>query len=345
VLLARVWIALKENDKALAELQSFVTAHPSLPEATEAQRLLAALKEAKNPARPAPVAAPLASKGSAASKDTAAPAVPVAALPEARSSTHRWAPPSVDDAPPLLLKNTSCQLPEVLAGTAKRVVSLAENLERVAATERVEQFELDEDGNPGRARTNVFDYSVSIRETRPGNLAVEESRTPISKSAAPLEYLTKGLGAMALIFHPYYAEDFEMRCEGLTEVQGQPAWSVYFKQRADRPSRILRYTLSEGSFEIPIKGRAWIAANNSQVLRLETDLVAPVKALRLEQEHVLIEYQPVDFKSRKVRLWLPANAEMHSLFRGRRLLQHHSFSAYMVFSVDVNHKTSDVKQP
>jgi tetratricopeptide (TPR) repeat protein len=346
VLLARVWIALKQPDKARAELESFLAAHSSLPEAADAQRLLAALKKAAENSRPAPEAGPAVKIESAATKDASPPSVPVpAGMPEPRSGPRRWAPPSVDDAPPVLVKNASCPLTEVLAGTAKRVVTLAENLERVAATEKVEQTELDEDGNPGRIRSYVFDYSVSILETRPGNLAVEEDRKIIRKSALPSDSNTSGLGAMALIFHPYYVQDFEMRCEGLTEVQGQPAWSVYFQQRADRPSRIFRYIVRGVGHEIPIKGRAWIAANTSQVLRLETDLVAPVQALRLEVEHLNIEYQPVDFKSRKIRLWLPAIAEMHSLRRGRRLYQYHAFSDYMVFAVDVNLKPGEVKQP
>jgi hypothetical protein len=139
--------------------------------------------------------------------------------------------------------------------------------------------------------------------------------------------------------------DYEMRCEGLTEIQGQAAWSVYFKQRSDKPSRIHTYRLRDGSYGVPLKGRAWIAANNFQVLRLETELVEPVKGLRLENEHITIEYKPVDFKTRKVRLWLPANAEMYAFFRGHRFLDQHSFADYRVFSVDVSIKAGEEKKP
>lgn len=346
VLLARTWIALNQRDKARAELQSFLDAHPSHPEAAEAQRLLASIKKAAESSRPAPEAAPPAANGSAAAKAAPAPAVPVAAaLPEPRNATRRWAPPAVDDVVPVLVKNTSCQLPEVLAAAGKRAVALAENLERVAATEKVDQSDLDEDGIPGRVRSSVYDYSVSIRENRPGNLTVEEDRTVLRKSSIPADSNTSGLGAMALIFHPYYVNDFQMRCEGLTDVQGQPAWSVYFQQRADKPSRIFRYSVRRMSYEVAIKGRAWIAANTSQVLRLETDLVAPIQGLGLEVAHMSIEYQPVEFKSRKIRLWLPASADVHSLRRGHRLMLHHSFSNYMIFAVDVSIKTGEVKQP
>ena len=347
VLLARVLIALNQKDKARSELQAFLTANPGLPETAAAQRLLSnLLGESNAPKAGPPEADPALSTGSASSVEAAVATVRVdAELPEVRSGPGRWAPPALDDTPPPLQKNTSCNQAEVLAATGKRAIALVESLERVSAKEKVEQADLDEDGNPTQVRTSVFNYMVSIFEIRPGNLSVEEDRQVVSRSPSPSKYLTKGLGALALIFHPYYAKDYEMHCEGLTEMNGQAAWSVYFKQRADMPMRIYRYTLREGSFGIPLKGRAWIAANNSQVLKLEMDLVEPVKPLRLEQEHMIIEYQPVDFKSRKVRLWLPASAEVYAFFRGHRFLHRHSFADFQVFSVDVSSKTGEEKKP
>jgi tetratricopeptide (TPR) repeat protein len=347
VLLARVLIALNQKDKARSELQAFLSGNPGHPEAAAAQRLLSnLLGELNAPKSAMPEAGPGPFTGNTASMDAAVATVRVnAELPEVRSGPGRWAPPALDDTPPLLQKDTSCRLTEVLTGTGKRAVALVDSLERVSATENVEQTDLDADGNHIQFRTNVFSYLVSIIETRPGNLSVEEMREAVNRGAPKPKYLTNGLGAMALIFHPYYVKDYEMRCEGLTEIQGQAAWSVYFKQRPDKPSRIRSYTLREGSFTVPLKGRAWIAANNFQVLRIETELVEPVKGLRLENEHITIEYKPVDFKTRKVRLWLPANAEMYAFFRGHRFLHHHSFADYKVFSVDVSSKTSEEKKP
>lgn len=350
VLLARILIAVKEREKARNELQSFIAGNPDSPEFPEAQRLLTSLLTEMNPpstVKPEAGPGPSASSATTPAPSAAEPALFNAALdtavPDTRTGPGRWAPPAVDDAPPVLLKSTTCKLPEVLTGAGKRATALAANLQQITATEKVEQSDLDEYGNSALARTNVFNYLVNILETRPGNLAVEEDRIPVVRSATPPRYVTNGLGALALIFHPYYASDYEMRCEGLTEVNGKPAWSVYFKQRADIPSRIRSYRIQAGSFNVALKGRAWIAANNFQVLRLETDLVEPVKELHLELEHLVIEYQPVDFKTRKVRLWLPANAEMYAFFRGHRFLHHHSFTDYKIFSVDVTQKIADTK--
>jgi hypothetical protein len=105
------------------------------------------------------------------------------------------------------------------------------------------------------------------------------------------------------------------------------------------------YTVGQGRFVISLKGRALISANSYQVLRLETDLVGPVKPIRLELEHLIIEYGPVDFKTRSTRLWLPSYAQLYRMFNGKRHFTGHSFSDYMIFSVDLTHREGENKKP
>jgi len=50
-----------------------------------------------------------------------------------------------------------------------------------------------------------------------------------------------------------------MRCEGLGQWDGKPAWQVHFQQRDDRPARLRVYTVGMRSFPVKLKGRAWIA--------------------------------------------------------------------------------------
>jgi len=69
-------------------------------------------------------------------------------------------------------------------------------------------------------------------------------------------------------------------------------------------------------------------------VRLETDLVRPMPEIRLAAEHTVIEYGPVRFRERNVDMWLPQSAEVYSDWRGRRFHLRHSFTKYMLFSVD-----------
>jgi hypothetical protein len=176
---------------------------------------------------------------------------------------------------------------------------------------------------------------------------VDEYRSNSNSSPAnfPDGVESNGLPALVLIFHPYNVGSFEMSCEGLTRWNGGLAWQVHFRQRKDKPNRIREYRigLMGRSYPIALKGRAWIAADTFQIRRLETDLVAPVPEIRLVADHTAIEYGPVQFKNRKVDMWLPQTAEVYYDWRGRRTYRRHSFSNYLLFAVDDKQRISAPK--
>jgi hypothetical protein len=77
------------------------------------------------------------------------------------------------------------------------------------------------------------------------------------------------------------------------------------------------------------------------MLHLETDLLAPIPEIRLYREHTAINYGTVRFKKTE-ELWLPSAAEIYLTFRGKIFHRRHSFSDYLIFSVDVDQK---IKEP
>jgi hypothetical protein len=97
------------------------------------------------------------------------------------------------------------------------------------------------------------------------------------------------------------------------------------------------------SYPVALRGRAWILADSFQVARLETDLVAPVPQIKLFADHTAIEYGPVRFKNRNVEMWLPQIAEVYYDWRGHRCHRRHSFSNYLLFSVDEKQRISEPK--
>lgn len=93
-----------------------------------------------------------------------------------------------------------------------------------------------------------------------------------------------------------------------------------------------------------LKGRAWIDAATYQVLRLETDLVRPVKEIELANERLSIEYGEVQFHSHDLQLWLPKTAELYWERHRHRYYRRHDFSDFKVFAVDTNQKLQDPKE-
>ncbi|HWQ03000.1 MAG TPA: hypothetical protein VNL38_00830, partial [Candidatus Nitrosotenuis sp.] len=278
-----------------------------------------------------PATAPL-SAAQPASKPIAA-AEPILPVPK------RWPLPPVDESMPEIRAGVTCSLPLVLTGVSKHVQSLVKNLEQITATESIEAVESDALGNRRLTDPRRYYYVVAISEVRAGTLTVDEYRKPVSAQQPPPRGIeTHGLFALPLLFHPFYSKDFEFRCEGLTQWHGQPAWSVYFQQRKDRPSRIRAYSLRNGRFPVKLKGRVWIAQNSYEILRLEANMLEPVKEIQLQHEHLVIEYQPMEFATRKDKLWLPTTAEYFAHFRDRVYHFRHSLSDYLVFNVNFGEK-------
>jgi hypothetical protein len=156
---------------------------------------------------------------------------------------------------------------------------------------------------------------------------------------------TLGLPALVLLFHPKISVNYEMSCEGLASVHGEPAWQIHFRQRADKPNVMKSYRVGENgpSFPVAFKGRAWIAADSYQVLRLETDLVAPLPEIRLAADHSVIEYGLVHFRERDIDMWLPTSADVYYDWQGKRAHRRHAFSNYLLFSVEAKQHISEPK--
>ena len=326
-MLARALAAQGKADRAVQVLESYLREHPA---DTAARMQLDSLR----PRQVLP-SGPSSAPAAPAVSVTPAAAYPstVAALPLPSS----WLPPDVDEKVPPVESGISCQLDVIVRNAGKRVQEFMRNVDRFTATESFFHESVNAWGFPAPPETRKFDYVVSIQEVRPGILNVDEYRNGgPSYEKFPGGTATLGLPSLVLIFHPYSAVNYDMTCEGLAHWNGGLAWQVHFRQRHDKPSTDRRYRVGEAgpSYPVALKGRAWIAADTFQIVRLETDLVAPLPEIRLVADHTTIEYGAVHFRRRDVDMWLPRTAEVFYDLKGRRVHRRHSFSNYMLFSVD-----------
>jgi hypothetical protein len=243
-----------------------------------------------------------------------------------------WLPPDVDEkVPPVEAVD------ELVQKAEERILEFVSNVDRFTATESLTHQSISKHGQASAPVGRKFDYVVSIHEVRPGHLGVIEYRNGgLALNEFPGGIVTNGLPALVLIFHPYYAPNYEMTCEGLARSNDQLAWQVHFRQRPDKPNELKTYQsgIHGASFSVGLKGRAWISADSYQIVRMETDLVMPVPQIQLLAEHTAVEYGPVTFREGDVNLWLPLSAEVYFAWRGQRVHRRHSFDHYMLFTVD-----------
>ena len=269
-------------------------------------------------------------------------AATVVARPAPRVRESRWLPPQVDESVPPVQPGSACSLEEVLPKAGQRIQEFVKNVERFTATESLVHETINKSGAVSGTEKRRYNYMVTIEEIRPEIFGVEEYRSSSSAADAPGGIITRGLPALVLIFHPFNSGTFSMKCEGLANFNGKPAWQIYFRQRADKPNRIRSYKIGENgpSHPVALKGRAWFVADSYQIIGLQTDLIEALPDLRLTVDHAAVEYGPVHFSSRGVDMWLPQTAELYCDLRGKRLHRRLNFTDYLLFAVDDKEKIS-----
>jgi tetratricopeptide (TPR) repeat protein len=326
LILARALAGRGDRERAIDVLQAYLQGHPADAAASKD------LERLRNP------------QPSDASSDDASAVREMEAVTSAATALpvpSNWLPPDVDERVPPVEAGAACSVDDVVRKSGKQLMELVKDVDRFAATESLTHESINKYGLASPPEKRKFDYVVSIQEVQHGYLNVEEYRNGRGSPAEfPDGVATNGLPALVLIFHPYNAINFEITCEGLARWNGGLAWQVHFKQRADKPNTIKRYRIgADGpSYAVALKGRAWISADNYQIVRLETDLVSPVPQIRLVADHSDIEYGLVKFKQGNVNMWLPQSAEVYYDWKGRRIHRRHSFSNYLLFAVEDRQK-------
>jgi Tfp pilus assembly protein PilF len=248
-----------------------------------------------------------------------------------------WGPPGVDDAKPPVVPGVPCPYQKVLDGTGEREKQLVDNIARFAAVEDMVHQELDRTGNPLTKETVKFNYVASIRDDPPGSPEIEEYRGlrygPVD---LPGNIVTNGFITLALIFLPDVRVDYQMTCEGVGDWHGQTAWLMHFQQREDKPSRFAGVVTRDRTYPMKLKGRAWIATDNLQIVRIESDLVSPVPNMAVI--HQIVEYGPVHFDKTNTDLWLAQHVDIFMEMNRHYYHRQHSFDHFMLFAVDSEDK-------
>ena len=320
-LLAHALYENGEKDRAIKLLTDYVAGHPS--DANSA-KLLERLKN------------PTTTTHTTVTTTTTTTDVPNVA-DEAMTMPSNWLPPGVDDKIPPVETGATCNLDDVVQKAGQQIQKLTHDVDRFTATESLTNESINRYGIASSPDKRQFDYMVSIQEVRQGYLGVTEYRNGGgAQDQFPDGLVTNGLPALVLIFHPYYAPNYEMTCEGLARTNAGLAWQVHFRQIPGKPNEIKTYQIgiTGPSYGVALKGRAWISADNFQIVRMETDIVKPMPEIKLLAEHTTIEYGPVAFQKDNVSLWLPQSAEVYLAWRGRQVHRRHSFSNYLLFAVD-----------
>jgi len=256
----------------------------------------------------------------------------------------RWAPPNVEAPLASVQAIPPCDEGKVLQQAGARAVELTTNLENFTAEERIDYQRLDKDGVPQEDDSSVFDYVFAFEKVGAGRASREYRNPAKGGHAFPASGQDTGEVALALIFLPQMRADYEMKCEGMDEWNGQPAWVMHFRQREDKPARTLQFRVTKGTYFAKLAGRAWIAMENGQIVHLETNTMEAIPSINIQSGATSIDYAPVQIQSKKLELWLPERIEAYWEIADKRLILYHTFSDFKVFSVDTEQNIQKPKE-
>lgn len=252
--------------------------------------------------------------------------------PEARD---QWAPPDVNAVAPPVSPDVACSLSDLLPKTGEKVIELIQNVNRFTPTETIQHRGVDRSGRFGKPETDKFNYAASFSATKDGYVHVEEFRKGRNDSDQSLGGVAAiGMSSLILIFHPLYAIGFDMHCEGLGEWRGEPAWQVSFEQSRTAINRTCAIDMGPKSFDLRLRGRAWILASSYQVAELQVDLADPIGKIRLRLYHQKNEYGAVRFPGNQSEVWLPLSVQLYLDFSHHRFYRQHDFTDFKLFSVE-----------
>src|SRR5215469_13449363 len=255
------------------------------------------------------------------------------------ASAQEWQSDDIKETAAPVVEDATCPLAQILQDTSQRETQLVENLQSFTATEQIEHTEFRKNGKTRTSNSELFSYLAEIKQN-PDHLLVDEYRTQKGESDQP-PLADTGTAALALMFHPTLIGNLEIHCEGRTDLQGTSAWQLRFEESADPSKSFSEFVTKDSIYRIRLKGQAWISADNYQVLRIQTDLAAPMSEIKLKVHHLDVAYSPVEFAKCQCRLWLPERTSVHIEFQGRRYERVHRFSHFQLFSVGTEQRVTD----
>ncbi len=323
LILGQALAGLQQYEPAIQTLKAYLDEEPATPVASKVRSLIAQLEKHL-------------SQDGADAKVNLGVSDPGLTADNEFSAGSAGMPSDIDAQKPSVAAGIPCPA-NILEATANPSKKLVDSIAQFSAIEHMVHESLSPQGIPRSRETRQYNYVVAISQPTLGPLMVQEY-LDAGDLEVPDKIKSNGLAILAIAFHPLFRDNFEMQCEGLGDWDGQAAWLVHFRQLDDKPRQLRSYVVNGNIYPVDLKGRAWIRADNLQIVHLETDLVRPIPEIQLMTEHTSISYGPVQFKRGGTDLWLPTNAELYVHFAKRRFHRSESFDHFMLFATDAADK-------
>ncbi len=258
-------------------------------------------------------------------------------IPELQKAVPSLA--NMDSSPPL----EGPDLSMILNNTGQYIEKFFREFANTSSLEVLRQSTLDNKGQLHAVRRAEM-YYVFQQKSAEGRPMLEEIRGSSDGQPETIGGLdegfmaTTGFASSLVIFHPISQPTVDYRYLGQQMWAGRRVYVVGFAQRPGQaiPMGVFRSTAQQASARVFVQGMAWISTDQFQVVRLRTDLLAPIQDAGLDRQTSEIDYRPYQFLTNSKTYVLPSRVTVSIEWHKRRLRNEHIFSRFWLFNVEAD---------
>jgi hypothetical protein len=231
-------------------------------------------------------------------------------------------------------------LPAILSNTGRATQAYFNNLVDLVAHEDINQEKLNAKGAVKQKQHLQYNYLILLhRDELPPRL--EEYRTDPQGNGAEQAGLragfsvTSGFALICIHFLPDLRSESTFKYLGDQMLDSRNTYVVAFAQRPAQATATNNVSGGWGSVPILVQGIAWIDQDNSQIIRIRTDLLASRTDIGLSRQSTQVIFSELRLPDSASSLWLPRQVNVSSEYKGQTFHNEHQYSGYQRFRVSV----------
>ena len=241
------------------------------------------------------------------------------------------------------------RLPQILARVGANVEAFRKNFMNTTSTETVEETRFKPDGTPEK-HTYRQQFRYLMLAARPGEDHLTEYRTDLAgraqapRNPKPGFVKTSGFASLPLLMSPERQPAYDFKYLGSQMLDSRLTEVIVFAGHPVPEAVSGQYVLFDKPIPLIVQGVAWIDAADFEILRMHTDLLAPLTFAGLPGLTTEAVFRQVNFRKGAFVCWLPQVVDVTADFYGRTYHNRHTYSDYQLFSVNSEEQVQDPNQ-
>lgn len=229
-------------------------------------------------------------------------------------------------------------LSTILSYTAAKVDVFLDNTVDLLAREEVTRARLRSNGTIQASQNLQYNYLI-VHHDEGLTSAIEEYRTDlrgdrVDQAGLDQGYsLTSGFALIGIHFASDHKSESTFRYLGQQMIGSRNTYVVAFAQRPENATPINKVEGTWGSLGILVQGIAWIDETSYEIIRMRTDLLAPVPQIGLDQQTTEVSFDEVRLRDVPDPLWLPDYVRVDAQFQGTKFRNEHRYAEFRRYRV------------